>query len=115
MIAQAIRNIRHLDKEQLLKSLKKSASYAISYATWHDGVRVPRADFIDQVEKMGASFSKELVILQPQLTRQKHASCLAPGVSPSTSLRFKQINTLVQGAAMAAFGAGSTFVAYASA
>lgn len=115
VIAQAIRNIRHLDKEQLLKSLKKSASYAISYATWHDGVRVPRADFIDQVEKMGARFSKELVILQPQLTRQKHASCLAPGVSPSTSLRFKQINTLVQGAAMAAFGAGSTFVAYASA
>lgn len=114
VIAQAIRNIRHLDKEQLLKSLRKSAGHAIADATWHNGGRVTRANFIDQVVKMGASFSKELVILQPQLTQLKHAACLAPGVSPSTNLRFKQINSLVQGAAMAAFGAGATFVAYAS-
>ncbi len=114
VIAQAIRNIRHLDKEQLLKSLRKSAGYVIADATWHNGVRVTRADFIDQVEKMGASFSKELVILQPQLTQLKYLACLAPGISPSISLRFKQVNSLVQGAAMAAFGAGAKFVAYAS-
>jgi len=114
VIAQAIRNIRHLDKEQLLKSLRKSAGYVIAGATWHNGVRAPRADFIDQVEKMGVSFSKELVILQPQLTQAEHTACLAAGVSISKSLRFKQINSLVQGAAMAAFGAGATFVAYAS-
>jgi hypothetical protein len=114
VIAQAIRNIRHLDKEQLLKSLRRSAVHAIADATWHNGVRVTRASFIDEVIKMGASFSKELVILQPQLTQQQHAACLAPSVSPSKSLRFKQINSLVQGAAMAAFGAGASFVAYAS-
>jgi len=114
VIAQAIRNIRHLDKEQLLKSLRRSAGRAIADATWHNGGRMTRASFIDEVIKMGASFSKELVILQPQLTQQKHATCLAPSVSPSTSLRFKQINSLVQGAAMAAFGAGASFVAYAS-
>jgi hypothetical protein len=114
VIAQSIRNIRHLDKEQLLKSLRRSAGRAIADATWHNGVRVTRTSFIDEVAKMGASFSKELVILQPQLTQQKHAACLAPSVSPSTSLRFKQINSLVQGAAMAAFGAGASFIAYAS-
>lgn len=114
VIAQSIRNIRHLDKEQLLQSLKKSEGYAIASATWRNGVRVPRADFIDQVEKMGASFSKQLVILQPQLTQLEHAACQATGVSLPKSLRFKQINSLVQGAAMAAFGAGASFVAYAS-
>lgn len=114
VIAQAIRNIRHLDKNQLLKSLKKSANYSIAAATWCNGTLDTRAKFIDQVEKMGASFSKELVILQPQLTQQQYSACVANGVSPSRSLRFKQINSLVLGAAMAAFGAGATFVAYAS-
>jgi len=113
VVAQAIRNIRHLDKENLLKSLRKSSGYVIASATWHNGVRVTRANFIKQLENLGASFSKELVILQPQLTRAKHAACLASGVSPSLSLRFKQINSLVLGAAMAAFGVGATFVAYA--
>ncbi len=113
VVAQAIRNIRHLDNENLLKSLRKSAGYAIASATWHNGVRVTRGQFITQLENLGVSFSKELVILQPQLTRAMHAACLAPGVSKSLSLRFKQINSLVQGAAMAAFGVGATFVAYA--
>lgn len=113
VVAQAIRNIRHLDKENLLRSLRKSAGYVIASATWHNGVRRTRAQFIAELEKLGASFSKELVILQPQLTRAQHSACLVPGVSKHLSLRFKQINSLVQGAAMAALGVGATFVAYA--
>ncbi len=113
VIAQSIRNIRHLDKANLLKALNKSAGYDIASATWHNGVRATRAHFIAEVSKLGASFSKELVILQPQLTKAIHTHCLSSAVKPSQDLRFKQINSLVQGAAMAAFGAGANFVAYA--
>ncbi len=113
VIAQSIRNIRHLDSANLLKALNKSAGYAIASATWHNGVRATRAQFIAEVAKLGASFSKELVILQPQLTKAMHTYCLSAAVTPSVDLRFKQVNSLVQGAAMAAFGVGATFVAYA--
>lgn len=113
VVAQAIRNIRHLDKENLLKSLRKSEGYAIASATWNSGVRATRAQFITELENLVGNFSKELVILQPQLTKAKHTECLAPGISKQQSLRFKQINSLMQGASMAAFGVGATFVAYA--
>jgi hypothetical protein len=113
VIAQSIRNIRHLDKVNLLKALKKSERYSIASATWHNGIRATRSQFINEISKLGVSFSKELVVLQPQLTKAMCVHCTSSAVSKSLELRFKQINSLVQGAAMAAFGVGAAFTAYA--
>lgn len=111
--AQSIRNIRHLDQDHLITALQASATHQIASATWHDGRCATRAQFIAAVRALGASFTKELVILQPRLTRSEYQDCISGTASAARIQRFRQLNALVLSARLAAINVGATFTAFA--
>jgi hypothetical protein len=113
VVAQGIRNIRHLDQANLVAALQASAHHQIAAATWHNGRRATRADFVAAVQALGASFSKELVILQPRLTRTEYQACVNQTATPARRQRFQQLNALVLSARLAAINVGATFTAFA--
>lgn len=113
VVAQGIRNIRHLDQAHLIAALTYSAHHQIAAATWHNGGRSTRADFIAAIQALGASFSRELVILQPRLTNAEYQACVNGTATRARQQRFQQLNTLILSARLAAIGVGATFTAFA--
>ncbi|MER9565800.1 hypothetical protein [Mesorhizobium sp. M0571] len=96
VVSQAVKNIRHLDRRLLLHELTRGKAKKIGAAVWHDGVKQPnREGFLKAVEKLPASASKVLIVLQPRLTKSEIARCRAAAATPTRSMRIKQIDTLM--------------------
>ncbi|MER8606010.1 hypothetical protein NKH48_20100 [Mesorhizobium sp. M1233] len=114
VVSQAVKNIRHLDRRLLLHELTRGKAKKIGAAVWHDGVKQPnREGFLKAVEKLPASASKVLIVLQPRLTKSEIARCRAAAATPTRSMRIKQIDTLMLAARASALACGATFIGIA--
>ncbi len=109
--AQAVKNLRHLDRRNLYDELKKSKDKKIAKAIWFDGVRQPnRDDFLKAVKKLPRNHRTVLIVLQPSVTKRTRDKCLADGAAPTFAMRMKQIDTLLLAARASALACGATFV-----
>jgi len=114
VVAQGVKNIRHLDKAKLIAALQESRHRQIADATWLNRTRRTRDDFLAVVQRLPANFARELVILQPRLTELEHDLCIAKTATPARIKRFQQLNALVLTGRLAAMTVGATFKIIAS-
>jgi hypothetical protein len=111
VVAQAVKNLRHLDRRNLATELKRGKGRKIGAAVWHNGVKQPnRATMLAAIAALPASASKVLIVLQPRVTKREHARCRADGAAPSLAMRIRQIDTLMLAARASALACGARFV-----
>jgi hypothetical protein len=114
VVSQAVKNLRHLDRRNLVEELTRGKAKKIGAAVWHDGLKqADREEFLKIAGKLPASTRKELVVLQPRLTRTEETRCLAARAAPSHAMRMKQLNTLMLAAQASALACGATFIGMA--
>lgn len=111
VVAQAVKNLRHLDRRNLGTELKKGKGRKIGAAVWHNGVKQPnRNAMLAAITALPASASKVLIVLQPRVTKREHIRCRADGAPPSHAMRIRQIDTLMLAARASALACGASFV-----
>lgn len=110
VVSQAVKNLRHLDRRNLVDELKRGKAKKIGAAVWHNGVKqANRNGFISAAEKLKGTVNRRLVVLQPRVTEFERTRCLAANAPPSYALRIKQIETLMLAARASALACGATF------
>lgn len=70
VVSQAQKNLAYLANDTLVDRL--TGPRIDGSAAWHDGVRVPAADFVQQLRVRVPSDSTQVVIVQPHLLRSVH-------------------------------------------
>jgi hypothetical protein len=111
VVAQAVKNLRHLDRRNLATELKKGKGRKIGAAVWHNGIKQPnRTPMLAAIQALPASASKVLIVLQPRVTKREHVRCRADGAAPSHAMRIRQIDTLMLAARASALACGASFV-----
>jgi hypothetical protein len=114
VVGQAVKNLRHLDRRNLVDELTKGKAKKIGAAVWHDGDReADRTGFLKAAKRLGASAVKTLVVLQPRVTQTEVTSCDAPRIPGGRLLRLRQVNTLMLAARSSALNCGATFIGMA--
>lgn len=114
VVGQAVKNLRHLDRRNLVEELTKGKAKKIGAAVWHNGARqADRTGFLKAAKKLGASATKTLVVLQPRITKTEVTACDASGIAAGRLLRLRQVNTLMLASRSSALNCGATFVGMA--
>lgn len=111
VVAQAIKNLRYLDRRKLADELERGKGKKIGAAVWKDGVRQANRDgLLALARRLPANAPKTLIVLQPRMTATEHRRCWGGKAAPNAALRVKQIDTLMLSARMSAMSCGSTFI-----
>lgn len=107
---QAVKNLRHLERQSLADALDAGRRHLIADAVWYGGVRqADRAGLIARVLALPANYRKRVVILQPQLTETEHNECANGQATPRRTLKMKQLNTLLLAARLSANAVDADF------
>ncbi|WP_449252665.1 hypothetical protein [Brevundimonas naejangsanensis] len=110
VVAQAIKNLRHLDHVNLHQALHAGRNRKIKRAVWHDGVRQPnRAGIIRIAKNLPSNFKRRLVVLQPQLTLVEELACNTATASQQRQDRKRRLDTLLHGARATALSVNAEF------
>lgn len=113
VVSQGVKNIRYLTPASLAEALKAGSKKDIARAVWFDGKRqANRNGMISAIRKLPSHAPRTLLILQPRLTEKEHDDCKAKAHTKTARvMRFKQLNSLMLSARVAAMGAGADFCA----
>jgi len=112
--AQAIKNVRNLDKDILVQRLKSSAGNEMAAATWIDGALVSsREKLIGAIDGTKSTLKRKVTILQPRLTMNEIEACRKDGAATKRGVQFNQLNALMLGTRLAVSNLGAEFTAYA--
>lgn len=116
VVAQGLKNIRHLDRDRLVERLENGKKKDIARAVWKDGApQKNRTGLIAAIKALPAQAPRQLLILQPRLTETEHKYCQSKPKSDARALRFKQLNALMLAARISAMGTGAEFRAVTAA
>jgi hypothetical protein len=105
VVSQALKNLVYMDREHLVRRLSHPA--LTDPAAWIDGRRVhdKGRGFLDKLTAAGAQGRTEIVIVQPNLSRERHARLtddLQAGVVSQGTLRLQLLEMLLKTARLAA-------------
>ncbi|KPF82326.1 hypothetical protein IP70_21755 [alpha proteobacterium AAP38] len=111
VVAQAIKNLRHLDHRHLADALHKGKHKKIARAVWHNGIRqTNRKGIISAARALRPDYKRRLIVLQPQLTDNEHMACLNGTATAGRIERLKLLSTLLNGARANANNVGAGFL-----
>lgn len=106
--SQAVKNLRHLERQSLANALNAGRNHLIADAVWHNGtIQADRSGLIAKVQGLPDNYLKRVVILQPQLTQAEHDDCKSGQATPQRILKMKQLNTLLLAARLSANAVGA--------
>ena len=114
VIGQAVKNLRHVDRQLLKEKLKRNGEGALRSAVWRDGNRQENRDgIIRALETVGSRLKKKVVILQPRVTKIEYdrlRDMVANGSGAIGKMhRLKQLDTLLLSARANCFRLGAEF------
>lgn len=112
VVSQAVKNIRHIDRSNLVAVLEKGKGKKIGAAVWKDRQKRTRADFIAAVKALPPTAEKAVVILQPRVTDREVEYCRRPKAARDRQMRMKQLNALMLSARLSVMSCGARFAAY---
>lgn len=69
--AQALRNLRYLYRPNVAADLAKGLEHKIGQLVWHDGSKSTREKMLDALSKIGHSYQRQIIILQPQVMQSR--------------------------------------------
>jgi hypothetical protein len=109
VVAQAIKNLRHLDRSNVHDALKEGEKHVIAEAVWLNGnlQTDKRAGLLAEIAKPGP-ITREVVIVQPRLTAGEKRHCEGAPNS-ARGKRLRQLNALMLAARASALTCGATF------
>jgi hypothetical protein len=99
--AQALKNLRRLDRTLLSQDLRASAGSRVGTAVWHDGVKQDgRTGMLDALADAGGRYRRQVVVLQPRVWRNDLEAARAAWTSdlahrPPPVQRLLQLETLL--------------------
>lgn len=94
--AQAIKNLRNLDKDTLIDRLMRSNSNDIARATWINGRHVGSRDLlINALKSAPQNISRGVTIIQPRLTMSEINKCRSLPRNRKKAIQFNQLNVLM--------------------
>jgi hypothetical protein len=105
---QAVKNLRHLDRLNLAQGLDKGLGTQIRDLVWYDRTIKPRDEMIRALESIGANYDREVVILQPHLTRSRYNATRANRADKDYA-RLQQLDTLLISARASCANLGASF------
>jgi hypothetical protein len=97
VVGQAVKNLRFLDRLNLGAGLKNGLTRRISQLVWHDGQTADRSGMLGALDRIGASFHRRIVVLQPHVTRTKLEEVRGDDRHPEVG-RLRQLDTLLHAA-----------------
>lgn len=99
--SQAEKNLRFVDSGIAIGSLRAGLEHKIAASVWHDRQPTTRGEMLAYLDTLGANYSRQLVIVQPRLTRTRLERARA---APNTveGLRLRQLDTLLLSAGASA-------------
>ena len=109
VVGQAVKNVRFLDRIHLEEGLEAGLAHKIGKLVWHNGDLRTREDMLKALSKIGASFRRRVVVLQPQVTQKKLEEVRANPHHKDIG-RLRQLNTLLHGAQASCRGVSAEFV-----
>ncbi|CAO3358060.1 hypothetical protein [Azospirillum melinis] len=109
VIGQAVKNIRYLDKNNLVEELKNGKGKKIGEAVWNDTNPGTRDDFIKVAESLGSNYSKEVVVFQPRVRKKELERASKLQLPNVDAQRKRQLDSLLLEARMAVQSLGATF------
>ncbi len=118
VIGQAVKNVRYLDQQNLHDKLAGNVDVRLLNAVWKDGVRqVDRSDVLEVIKSLGSRYETEVFVLQPRVRKsvlEKTLDKITKGDQTSSDvLRLKQLDVLLQAAAISCFSVNANFTVIA--
>lgn len=112
VVAQAVKNLRHLDRMNLADRLEQGGGNAVAVATWNDDVVATRQNMADVLRTAGDNYQRNLVVVQPRVTSTeldlaRHA--IDNGQTTGRAGRLRQLDTLLLEAESSARDLNATF------
>ncbi|AYM14656.1 MULTISPECIES: hypothetical protein [Agrobacterium] len=113
VVGQAVKNVRHLDRNILADILAGGKHKKIGGAVWLDGIKQnDRVEIIEAAKALKPDHIKTVIVLQPQLTETERQACIGP--SPTATgdriKRMKQLDTLMLSARLSCGAVGASFI-----
>lgn len=117
VVGQAVKNLRHLDRINMAIGLEAGLEKRIGELVWHNGVLDTRESMLRALSQIGANFRRQVVVLQPHVTRTKLLEIRrATGQNPPQPhrdyARLRQLDTLLLAAESSCHDLGAEFVVY---
>jgi hypothetical protein len=117
--SQAVKNLRWLERGNLITSLTQDRRNAMASAVWHDGKRAPdgRMALAAILQSVGQNYERQIVIVQPHMRRALFDAARQDAAKPGTKninlARMRQLDALLLGiqATCASLGARTRVVA----
>lgn len=114
VVGQAVKNLRHVDRENIAEKLKANKNGQLRDAVWFNGVRQQnRDDVLRVLSDAGSNMKKTVVVLQPRVRKSVYddirASRPRRGQQLAKIRRMQQLDALLLGARADCFGLGADF------
>lgn len=113
VVGQAIKNLRHVDRNLLHEKLEANGHGVLRDAVWHNGVRqANRTGFLAALAGVGSRVELEVIVLQPRVRETELANArteMANGNSNATTRRMQQLDALLLGAKASCASLGADF------
>lgn len=100
---QAVKNLRHLDRLLLDKGLAEGLDKKISKLVWLNRLKKKREDFLKVLDTIGTNFRRQVIIVQPHVTKVCHDAA-RQNPNSSDARRLRQLDTLLFAAEMSCRG-----------
>jgi hypothetical protein len=103
--SQAIKNLRSLDRWILAEGLRGGLNKSVGKLLWHNrrAAKGGREAMLDVLDKIGASYERQVVVIQPRLTKARELLARNKPNSPDAA-RLRQLHTLLLAQANACHG-----------
>ena len=102
--SQAVKNLRFLDRENLVATLAQRVSPQLGQLVWLDGQPSPRAAMVTALGQVGANCDLQIVIVQPQLLQ---TAVTAARNGQAGASRLRQLEALLASAESACRSLGA--------
>lgn len=113
VVSQAVKNIRYLNRENLLNGLKAGLKKKIQKATWKNGTKHDggRKEMLEEIEKYGTNINFRVVVFQPRVRISEIENVRKNKRNKSYKI-LQQLDTLLLGASLDCQSAGAEFITW---
>lgn len=101
--AQAIKNLRELDRQILAGGLQAGMHKIVSTLVWHNRTTSDRPTLLRSLAGLGTNYKRQVVIVQPHVTQAAYNAAVA-APNGANFARLRQLYTLLNGAQLACRG-----------
>jgi hypothetical protein len=113
VVAQAIKNLRNLERDILAQGLVGGLTHKISDVIWNNNVVSTRPQMLVALGNVAANYNRQVVVIQPHVRQHVVNAARAAPNSPNAA-RLRQLDTLLHAADASCASLSATFMVVAA-